>query len=141
MTASEKIFAINCALGFLKLYSNTLIQAYALVKYKYVRYREDQLFLKNAKISEQQPELHYRASQMWRNDLENVVPFFILVSGLLVTEISSNWLLIHSIGFWTSRTFHAIFLLKPQQPQRTLSYNFGILILLVMTGQILWATL
>ncbi|KAI4476927.1 hypothetical protein M0804_013107 [Polistes exclamans] len=86
---------------------------------------EDVKLVKNSKVAFDDPDIE-RVRRNHRNDLENILPWFIITYIWLTTD-PSPWLagmLIKS--FVISRILHTLsYAIFPQQPARVLSFGFG----------------
>ncbi|HJQ84452.1 MAG TPA: MAPEG family protein [Candidatus Binatia bacterium] len=78
-----------------------------------------------------------RVRRAHQNDLENILPFFVLGVLFLLTRPSWNAAAIYLIGFLVARTLHSIFYVQGLQPHRTIAFTLGGVLTLVMAVQTL----
>jgi len=73
-----------------------------------------------------------RARRAHRNDLENILPFFMV--GLLYTFTNPALLPadIYIIGYTVARVLHSIFYIGGWQPHRTIAFTVALLLMLAM---------
>jgi glutathione S-transferase len=76
-----------------------------------------------------------------RNDLENILPFFVVGAIYAATDPSplGAWLCLP--GFAVARVLHTIFYLRSAMPHRTLAYGYAYFATLWMIGASAWALL
>ncbi|XP_015180113.1 PREDICTED: microsomal glutathione S-transferase 1-like [Polistes dominula] len=90
---------------------------------------DDTQFMKNSKVGIVDPDIE-RVRRNHQNDLENILPWFIITYIWLTTN-PSPWLagmLIRS--FVISRIIHTLsYAIYPQQPARAVSFGFGFAIM------------
>ena len=76
-----------------------------------------------------------------RNDLENILPFFV-VGAIYAATGPSNlgaWLCLP--GFALARVLHTVFYLRSAMPHRTIAYGYGYLATLWMIAAAAWSLL
>jgi len=73
-----------------------------------------------------------RARRAHRNDLENILPFFGAAFFYALTQPSMFMARIYFVGFATARVLHSVFYIRQQQPQRTIAFSIGLLLMLLM---------
>ena len=122
-------------LVFFKLASNVLLQGAARSKTGIVGYPED---LKNSKRLVLPDPTHasdaplVRATNLFRNDLENIIPFSLLALAASFVQVDARCFVILLSIYVIARLSHAICLLGGRQPFRSLSYLVGQLCALVL---------
>jgi glutathione S-transferase len=74
-----------------------------------------------------------RARRAHRNDLENILPFFGVAFFYCLTQPSMFMARIYLVGFATARVLHSVFYIRQRQPQRTIAFMVGLVLMLLMT--------
>ena len=82
-----------------------------------------------------------RVRRAHQNDLENILPFFIVGLFFLMTHPSMLAARIYGIGYLLARTLHSIFYIRSMQPHRTIAFTAGGVLTLAMLVQTLVAVL
>ena len=82
-----------------------------------------------------------RVRRAHRNDLENILPFFVVGFFYLMTHPSMLAAQIYGIGYLLVRTLHSIFYIRSMQPHRTIAFTAGSVLTLAMLVQTLVAVL
>jgi glutathione S-transferase len=80
-----------------------------------------------------------RVRRAHRNDLENILPFFVVGFLFLLTRPSMASAAVYLVGYLLARTLHSIFYLRALQPHRTIAFTAGGLLTLAMMVQTLIA--
>ena len=80
-----------------------------------------------------------RVRRAHRNDLENILPFFILGFLFLLTRPSYRAAAVYLIGYLVVRTLHSVFYIRGMQPHRTITFSLGGVLTLAMIVQTLVA--
>jgi uncharacterized MAPEG superfamily protein len=114
---------------FFKCYINSLIQGYARFKSKKFRHAEDVDFFMKGKgtVEGIRSALDIRASNAWRNDLENIPFFILLLLGFALIVNDSKATFIYGIIFCIFRSMHTLYMIIPKQPWRNIAYQGGFL--------------
>jgi glutathione S-transferase len=73
-----------------------------------------------------------RVRRAHRNDLENILPFFVVSFIFVRTGPSHAALSIYLWGFLIARTLHSIFYIRSMQPHRTVAFTVGAVLMFVM---------
>jgi uncharacterized MAPEG superfamily protein len=73
-----------------------------------------------------------RVRRAHRNDLENILPFFVVSFIYLLTGPSHLALSVYLWGFLGARTLHSVFYIRGIQPHRTIAFTVGAALLFVM---------
>lgn len=113
---------------FIKLSSNVVFQGRARMKTGIVDYPEDQkgprrLVLPNpANPSDQ---MLVRASSLFRNDLENIIPFSLVALAAAFVQVDAQIYLILLIIYAAARIIHAACFIGGRQPFRSIGYILG----------------
>ena len=66
-----------------------------------------------------------RVRRAHRNDLENILPFFVVGFCYLLTHPSWNAAAIYLIGYLIARVAHSVFYIRSMQPHRTIAFTLG----------------
>lgn len=66
-----------------------------------------------------------RVRRAHQNDLENILPFFVVGLCFLLTRPSLGAAAIYLIGFLVARTLHTFFYIRGRQPHRTIAFTLG----------------
>jgi len=66
-----------------------------------------------------------RARRAHRNDLENVLPFFVVGFVYVLTRPSFTAAAIYFWGYLIARILHSIFYIRSMQPHRTIAFTAG----------------
>ena len=82
-----------------------------------------------------------RVRRAHQNDLENILPFFIVGFIFLMTRPSLLAAQIYGIGYLVARTLHSVFYIRSMQPHRTIAFTLGGVLTLAMLIQTLIAVL
>ena len=80
-----------------------------------------------------------RVRRAHQNDLENILPFFVLGFLFLMTRPSLTAASIYLVGYLIARTLHSIFYIRGLQPHRTIAFTLGGVLTLAMIVQTLVA--
>ena len=76
-----------------------------------------------------------RVRRAHQNDLENILPFFIVGFIFLMTRPSLLAAQIYGIGYLVARTLHSVFYIRSMQPHRTIAFTLGGVLTLAMLVQ------
>jgi uncharacterized MAPEG superfamily protein len=66
-----------------------------------------------------------RVRRAHQNDLENILPFFVVGFLYLLTGPSYTAAAIYLIGYLVARTLHSVFYIASLQPYRTIAFTLG----------------
>jgi uncharacterized MAPEG superfamily protein len=80
-----------------------------------------------------------RVRRAHQNDLENILPFFVVGFLYLLTGPSYGAASVYLIGYLVARTLHTLFYIASLQPYRTIAFTLGGLFTLGMIVQTLVA--
>ena len=80
-----------------------------------------------------------RVRRAHRNDLENILPFFVVGFLYVLTRPSLLVAGIYLVGYLVARTLHSIFYIRGMQPYRTITFTAGGLLTLAMIASTLFA--
>lgn len=119
------VFVGGCAYLYLKMLTNSFVQAYCRFRYKSFKYKEDEVFFQTKLPDAPQPELLTRADAAWRNDLENIPIFLIAALCGLLTGVPAKVYTCLVVAFCLGRTVQSFSLLRGLQPWRFLGYITG----------------
>ena len=78
-----------------------------------------------------------RVRRAHQNDLENILPFFIVGLFYLMTHPSMLTAEIYGIGYLVVRMLHSVFYIRSMQPHRTIAFTLGSVLTLAMLVQTL----
>ncbi|HYY05255.1 MAG TPA: MAPEG family protein [Candidatus Limnocylindria bacterium] len=73
-----------------------------------------------------------RARRAHRNDLENILPFFVVSFLYVLTKPSYGAAALYFWGFLAARVLHSIFYVRGAQPHRTIAFTVGAVLMFVM---------
>jgi len=73
-----------------------------------------------------------RVRRAHRNDLENILPFFVVGFCYLLTSPSWNAAAIYLIGYLIARIAHSVFYIRSMQPYRTIAFTLGAVLTISM---------
>ena len=73
-----------------------------------------------------------RVRRAHRNDLENILLFFVVSFFYVLTRPSRGAAAIYLWGFLAARVLHSIFYIRSAQPHRTIAFTVGAVLLFVM---------
>src|SRR5436309_1516246 len=73
-----------------------------------------------------------RVRRAHRNDLENILPFFVVSFLYVLTKPSYGAAAIYFWGFLAARVLHGIFYVRGAQPHRTIAFAVGAVLMFVM---------
>jgi len=76
-----------------------------------------------------------RVRRAHQNDLENILPFFVVGFLYLLTGPSYAAAAIYLIGYLVARTLHSVFYIASLQPYRTIAFTLGGILTLGMIVQ------
>jgi uncharacterized MAPEG superfamily protein len=76
-----------------------------------------------------------RVRRAHQNDLENILPFFVVGFVFLLTHPSLLAAQIYGIGYLLARTLHSVFYIRSMQPYRTIAFTVGSILTLAMLVQ------
>jgi len=73
-----------------------------------------------------------RVRRAHRNDLENILPFFVVSFLYVLTRPSYGAAALYLWGFLAARILHSIFYIRGAQPHRTIAFAAGAVLMFVM---------
>ena len=73
-----------------------------------------------------------RVRRAHRNDLENILPFFVVSFIYVLTRPAHGTAAVLLWGFLGARTLHSIYYVRGKQPHRTITFTVGAAIMLMM---------
>ena len=73
-----------------------------------------------------------RVRRAHRNDLENILPFFVVSFLYVLTRPSYAAAATYLWGFLAARVLHSIFYIRSAQPHRTIAFAVGAVLMFVM---------
>ena len=125
---------ILCAfILFGKMWMNSLVQGYFRMSNKQFVIPEDaEVFgrLTGSKFapSKEEHPMVQRASNCWRNDIENIPIFLIISIGYILAGGGERWGAIYFSVFVVARIIHTVCYLARLQPWRNIAYILGIVV-------------
>lgn len=137
MEFSWQVYAVTAVLLFFKLLSNAIVQGLVRIKTKTFRHKEDATFFTRSEPANHDDPIVITASNLFRNDLENIPIFLFLLLGYVQLDCWEEGTVLYSVLFVLSRILHAIFYYIPRQPWRNISYDLGIGSMLAISFHIL----
>ena len=129
-------FALCSVLLFAKMFAISLVQGWHRIGRRRFVNPEDAGFVGAAPATEEL-EAVSRAARAWRNDLENITPFFALGIVYVMTGASPAAAMPLFLTFTIARTVHTVCYLAQWQPWRTIAYAAGIVCLFWMGVNVL----
>lgn len=127
----------------IKMWSNSAIQVFGRFRNKQFVLPEDaKIFGKflggNLAPANSEHMSVNRAARCWQNDLENIPLFLILALGFVLIGGSTSWGMIYFGVFAIARVLHTLFYLLAIQPWRTIVYEVGAGVTVIMLGHMLY---
>lgn len=123
---------LTTTLLFLKMLSNSVIQGQVRIKAKSYPLPENARYFAKSSVKDD-PEIVVRASNCWRNDLENIPMFLILALAFVIVGGGPTAMLFYGLLFTSTRFLHSYYYLTARQPHRFLCYLTGLILTLTMT--------
>ena len=120
---------------FFKLASDVVLQGRARSKTGIVGYPEDRKGSKRLAIpnpANASDELLVRATNLFRNDLENLIPFSLIALAAGFVQVDARLYVLLLLVYAVTRVCHAICLTGAKQPFRSVSYLLGQVCALVL---------
>ncbi|MFN6516577.1 MAG: MAPEG family protein [Nostoc sp. CreGUA01] len=137
-----KIYGITVVILFLKMLAIVLIQVNTRRKSNNFSTPEDvATFAKGGTGVAQESQLLQRATKTLNNDGENIPIFLFLATAYVNLGCWEQGTLIYFPLFVLSRFAHSIAFLRAIQPLRTRAYQLGLVVMIVLSGHILWTAL
>jgi glutathione S-transferase len=136
-----KVLGISTAVLFFKMFAIGLTQGLVRNKNKVYTNPEDAALIgKTAQAEAEHPD-YIRASNAYRNDLENIPIFLGLAWAALFLHAADGLAPVYFGVFTAARLGHTFFYLKGLQPWRSLAFAGGLLVNLALAVHILIAAL
>jgi glutathione S-transferase len=136
-----KALGVATSLLCFKMFAVGITQGLVRAKNKVYTNPEDAALLaKGVKADAEHPN-YLRASNAYRNDLENIPIFIGLAWAFLHLHCADALAPTYFAVFTAARFGHTFFYLKGLQPWRTISFGIGVLVNMAMAVQILLAAL
>jgi uncharacterized membrane protein YecN with MAPEG domain len=137
-----KIYGITVVILFLKMLAIVLLQVNSRQKSNNFSSPEDAAtFGKGGTGVIQESQLLQRATKILNNDGENIPIFLFLATAYVNLGCWQQGTLIYFTLFVLSRLTHSIAFLRAMQPLRTRAYQLGLLVMIVLSGHIIWTAL
>ena len=118
-------WALTAVYLSLKMFGNSLVQAYWRSKSKSFSRPDDAQFFGRGSRPKEEPAIVGRAQACWRNDLENIPMFLLLLLGFVLAGAPPLQVAVYGGLFAFFRTLHTLFYLNPRQPHRFLVFVCG----------------
>ena len=134
--AAFRAYAIACSILAFKMLAAAILTAATRTRVKQFLNPEDARTLGGTGVKEEHPDV-LRMLRLHRNDLENILPFFIVGLFYLMTHPSMLAAEIYGIGYLVVRTLHSVFYIRSMQPHRTIAFTLGSVLTLAMLVQTL----
>lgn len=136
------MWALCVAALFLKIFGTSLFQGSQRIRHNAFAKPEDAKFFgKGAPARENELESVQRAQGALRNDGENI-PIFLALSWAYVSlECWPVATPFYFGAFVLARVAHTVLMIAPRQPWRNFAYVTGLLVMLALTGHIVWAAI
>ena len=128
--------ALCSVLLFAKMFAISLVQGWHRIGRRRFVNPEDAGFV-GAAPATQELEAVERAARAWRNDLENITPFFALGLLYVMTGAAPAAAPALFATFTAARVAHTVCYLARWQPWRTVAYAVGVVCLFWMGANIL----
>ncbi len=136
-----QFYALITVILFFKMASISVVQAFGRLGTKTFVTPEDAEFFAHASPAQEEAPIVKRASNAWRNDLENI-PMFLFLGLIYVTlGLWPGGAFIYFTIFVVARIFHTIMFLLGLQPWRTIFFTFGMAVCIILSINILTAVL
>lgn len=105
-----------------KMFSNSIVQGVGRKKTQRFSRPEDARFFDKGGEAQEDAPIVIRAQNVWRNDLENIPMFLLMLLGFVLARGAGQTVAIYAGIFCFFRTLHTLFYLSPKQPHRFLSF-------------------
>jgi len=130
------MYALTAVILTFKMFAVSIVQGSGRLGSTIYTVPEDaKLF--SGKLEEQEAPSVQRASNCWRNDLENI-PIFLILAGIYVAAgLSAKWFSIYCVTFLVMRILHTFFYLNALQPWRTVVFTVGAVAMFAMAIHLL----
>jgi glutathione S-transferase len=131
-----KMYALTAVILTFKMFAVSIMQGLGRVGSTIYTVPEDaKLFA--GKLEAQEAPSVQRASNCWRNDLENI-PIFLILAGIYVAAgLSAQAFAIYCGIFMVMRILHTFLYLNALQPWRTVVFTIGLLAMFAMAIHLL----
>ena len=131
-----KMYALTAVVLMFKMFAVSIVQGRGRAGAKVFTVPEDaKLF--GGKLEAQEAPSVERASNCWRNDLENI-PMFLIIAGIYVMAGLSQQAFAYYCGiFMAMRILHTFFYINAVQPWRTVVYTIGTFAMFAMAIHLL----
>ena len=133
---SLKVLGVCTSVLFLKMFAIGLTQGLVRNKNKIYTNPEDAALIGKTTPAQAEHPDYIRASNAYRNDLENIPIFLGLAWAALQLHAGEAMLPIYFSVFTLARVGHTFFYLKGLQPWRSLAFGVGLLVNLALAGHI-----
>lgn len=138
MDQAEYWYAVASVLLFLKMFAISAYQGFHRIGKLTFKNPEDAAFVGREPATEELPQVQ-RAAKAWLNDLENIPIFLALGVAYVWVGAASQMAVWLFMVFTAARYLHTLFYLGGIQPWRTVAYVVGVVCMLIMSVQILYA--
>jgi len=131
-----KMYALTAVILTFKMFAVSIVQGRGRVGTKIFTVPEDATLF-GGKLEAQEAPVVQRASNCWRNDLENIPMFLILAGIYVLAGLSARSFTIYCLTFLVMRILHTFFYLNAVQPWRTIAFTIGVLAMFAMAIHLL----
>jgi uncharacterized MAPEG superfamily protein len=133
-----RIYALTAIVLTFKMIAVSLAQGRGRVSTQIFTNPEDaQLFGGKLEATEASPV--QRATNAWRNDLENIPIFLILAWIYVAAGLATGPFEIYCVVFVVARMLHTVFYLNAVQPWRTIAFTVGAVAMIALAIHLLFA--
>jgi uncharacterized MAPEG superfamily protein len=133
-----RIYALTAIVLTFKMIAVSLAQGRGRVSTQIFTNPEDaQLF--GGKLEATEASAVQRATNAWRNDLENIPIFLILAWIYVAAGLATGPFEIYCVVFVVARILHTVFYLNAVQPWRTIAFTVGAVAMIALAIHLLFA--
>lgn len=136
-----KVLGLCTGILFVKMFAVGLTQGLVRAKNKVYTNPEDAALIGKTQAAQAEHPDYIRASNAYRNDLENIPIFLGLAWAALHLHAADGLAPVYFGLFTAARVGHTFFYLKGLQPWRSLAFGLGLLVNLALAVQIAMAAL
>jgi glutathione S-transferase len=130
------MYALTAVILTFKMFAVSIVQGRGRLGTTIYTVAEDAELFGGKLEAEEAPSVQ-RASNCWRNDLENI-PMFLILAGIYVAAgLSAGWFSIYCVTFLVMRILHTFFYLNAVQPWRTVVFTIGAVAMFAMAIHLL----
>jgi uncharacterized MAPEG superfamily protein len=130
------MYALTAVILTFKMFAVSIVQGRGRLDSTIYTVPEDARLFRG-KLEAQEASSVQRASNCWRNDLENIPTFLILAGIYVAAGLSAKWFSIYCVTFLVMRILHTFFYLNAMQPWRTIAFTVGTFAMFAMAIHLL----